>query len=166
MSVYTSPAKRRISEQHIYRSVDEIETGDKHNHENYLSDKLTEKPSRVPLIFHIIAGRMRRRLVPRQIAFLLAIASVITIITIFNLPNSPQQLQEPKPSSDSPTRDEVEPPSFPTTSHPVWSLLTEAQQNFEELKAEQSKSLPEAVAKYRRRYGIRKDQMASSADGE
>lgn len=39
-------------------------------------------------------------------------------------------------------------------SHPMLHLITDAQREFEALQARQSKTLPEAVNEYRRRYGI------------
>lgn len=53
----------------------------------------------------------------------------------------------------------AEPPSdpplaAPTSAHPIESLVEAAQQQFQALKAKQSKTLAEAVSEYRRRYGI------------
>ncbi|XWW94182.1 hypothetical protein V2A60_002124 [Cordyceps javanica] len=42
----------------------------------------------------------------------------------------------------------------PTRRHPVSQLVRTAQQQFDKLKRKQSKSLPAAVAEYRRRYGM------------
>lgn len=42
----------------------------------------------------------------------------------------------------------------PAGSHPMWQLIKGAEQEMEELKARQSKTLKEAVAEYRRRYGM------------
>lgn len=40
------------------------------------------------------------------------------------------------------------------TSHPMWSLISAAESDLEKIKGKQSKTLKEAVAEYRRRYGI------------
>jgi hypothetical protein len=40
------------------------------------------------------------------------------------------------------------------TAHPIWQLVKDAEQSFEKQLDRQSKSLEEAVAEYRRRYGI------------
>ncbi|MCJ1365109.1 capsule-associated protein CAP1 [Acarospora aff. strigata] len=45
-------------------------------------------------------------------------------------------------------------PATDLTSHPISQLIAEARTQFEGLQARQSKSLAEAVAEYRRRYGI------------
>lgn len=41
-----------------------------------------------------------------------------------------------------------------TTSHPIWYLLDSARRDFDEVRRRQSKTLDEAVAEYRRRYGL------------
>ncbi|ERS99889.1 hypothetical protein HMPREF1624_03256 [Sporothrix schenckii ATCC 58251] len=41
-----------------------------------------------------------------------------------------------------------------STSHPMWSLISGAESDLEKMKARQSKTLQEAVAEYRKRYGI------------
>ncbi|KAK1751586.1 hypothetical protein QBC47DRAFT_425223 [Echria macrotheca] len=41
----------------------------------------------------------------------------------------------------------------PKASHPIWHLTTQAEREFEQTKARQSKTLRDAVAEYRRRYG-------------
>ncbi|CAK7245630.1 MAG: hypothetical protein STHCBS139747_007214 [Sporothrix thermara] len=40
------------------------------------------------------------------------------------------------------------------TSHPMWSLISGAESGLEKMKTRQSKTLKEAVAEYRKRYGI------------
>ncbi|KAK5664371.1 hypothetical protein OQA88_594 [Cercophora sp. LCS_1] len=42
----------------------------------------------------------------------------------------------------------------PKGSHPIWHLTTEAERDFEKVKARQSKTLKDAVSEYKRRYGI------------
>lgn len=46
------------------------------------------------------------------------------------------------------------PKPAPGGSHPVWHLVTDAERDFEAVKARQSRTLREAVAEYRRRYGL------------
>ncbi|RYP80483.1 hypothetical protein DL770_006200 [Monosporascus sp. CRB-9-2] len=52
--------------------------------------------------------------------------------------------------SDNPFRPKPAPPG----SHPIWHLITDAEREHEAVKARQSRTLDEAVAEYRRRYGI------------
>lgn len=60
----------------------------------------------------------------------------------------------PMPQPPNPLPPAGKPKSAPTTSHPMWSLITEAEKDMEKIKARQSKTLAEAVAEYRRRYGL------------
>ena len=46
------------------------------------------------------------------------------------------------------------PPEIGSSQHPIWKLIRDAETQFETKRAAQSKSLGEAVAEYRRRYGI------------
>ncbi|KAH6850378.1 hypothetical protein B0I37DRAFT_113082 [Chaetomium sp. MPI-CAGE-AT-0009] len=48
----------------------------------------------------------------------------------------------------------TKPKPVPGGPHPVWHLITDAEREFEAVKARQSKSLRDAVAEYRRRYGL------------
>ncbi|CAK7209512.1 hypothetical protein SEUCBS140593_000518 [Sporothrix eucalyptigena] len=59
----------------------------------------------------------------------------------------------------APTMPEILPPSSQPkkasrTSHPMWSLISGAESGLEKMKARQSKTLKDAVAEYRKRYGI------------
>ncbi|CAJ2506416.1 Uu.00g005460.m01.CDS01 [Anthostomella pinea] len=47
-----------------------------------------------------------------------------------------------------------QPKPAPAGSHPIWHLITDAETQLEATKAAQSRNLDEAVAEYRRRYGI------------
>lgn len=85
---------------------------------------------------------------------LLLILSIIAITAVINQQHTLEPPHERgKPSNRLP-QSHHEPPSYSTTSHPMWSLITHSQNEFEELKARQSTTLQEAVAEYRRRYGI------------
>ncbi|KAH9900591.1 glycosyltransferase family 90 protein [Xylariomycetidae sp. FL2044] len=46
------------------------------------------------------------------------------------------------------------PKPAPSASHPMWSLIADAERELEATKERQSKNLKEAVAEYRKRYGI------------
>ncbi|KAL8773021.1 MAG: hypothetical protein Q9209_002041 [Squamulea sp. 1 TL-2023] len=64
-------------------------------------------------------------------------------------------LRTPPQIPDVDTSSAPEPETIPTsddTSHPIHQLITKAEHDFESLKARQSKTLPEAVNEYRRRY--------------
>ncbi|KAI1082290.1 glycosyltransferase family 90 protein [Whalleya microplaca] len=57
-------------------------------------------------------------------------------------PPPPEQPFDPKPKP------------APAGSHPMWHLITDAERELEATKARQSRNLQEAVAHYRKRYGI------------
>jgi hypothetical protein len=99
---------------------------------------------------------MRRRVRARQVGLLLLAVFVIAYVSFFKLPRGVElPLQQTKSAPDTPTPEQHNsPPNFPTTSHPIWSLMRKAEQEFDEVRSRQSKSLAEAVAEYRRRYGI------------
>ncbi len=46
------------------------------------------------------------------------------------------------------------PKAVPHTAHPMWTLISEAESELEKMKERQSKTLKEAVAEYRKRYGM------------
>ncbi|KAL3427079.1 capsule-associated protein [Phlyctema vagabunda] len=68
-----------------------------------------------------------------------------TTDTITKLPSGPEA-----PASEA----EGTPAYHVGSSHPIWQLIKDAEKDFEKKKAAQSKTLDEAVAEYRRRYGI------------
>ena len=69
-------------------------------------------------------------------------------------PNSIPQSPKP-PSAQSPVTDKEKPePYHIGTAHPIWQLIKDNERKYEEMIEHQSKSLEEAVAEYRRRYGI------------
>lgn len=123
--------------------------------------------------FNAILKRTRRRMRSRQLVLLFGLLACAAItLWILHRPGSlgtfhiNGDLAVPKPLipplSKSPgTKTLKEPESPPadvpvttTTSHPISYLIQQAEQDFETLKAKQSKTLAEAVAEYRRRYGI------------
>ncbi|KAI9758346.1 MAG: hypothetical protein M4579_003085 [Chaenotheca gracillima] len=96
---------------------------------------------------------MRRR---QLFVFVAALSFAIWILLIFTRTprvygrgdgSSLFRLTSPKASLD---------PDSPSTanSHPIYQLVTKAEKEFELTKSRQSKTLAEAVAEYRRRYGI------------
>src|SRR5277367_952102 len=97
---------------------------------------------------------MWRRLRPRQIVLLFLILSMVAITSIINRQHTPKLPYQRDPASNHPPKTDHGPPSYSATSHPMWSLITHSQQEFEDLKARQSGTLQEAVAEYRLRYGI------------
>ncbi|KAI0383118.1 glycosyltransferase family 90 protein [Hypomontagnella monticulosa] len=62
--------------------------------------------------------------------------------------------KEPQPTVVAPVPFDPKPKSAPAGSHPMWFLITQAERELEATKARQSKTIKEAVAEYRRRYGI------------
>ncbi|MCJ1451702.1 capsule-associated protein CAP1 [Mycoblastus sanguinarius] len=71
-------------------------------------------------------------------------------VTLFFLRRQPPHKPIDVPS---PELDKVLPPST-ETSHPIYQLITKAEEEFESLKAGQSDSLAKAVEEYRRRYKL------------
>jgi hypothetical protein len=68
----------------------------------------------------------------------------------------PVSIPIPKqPSADTPAAEgpKAHPPNL-SGSHPIWQLVKNAEQEFEKTLEGQSKTLDQAVAEYRRRYGI------------
>ncbi|KAK4202667.1 family 90 putative glycosyltransferase [Triangularia verruculosa] len=101
-------------------------------------------------------------------------AFLFLVFCIYSLSRNPGSLprppKEPQPQEEKPpepprivvpitwTEDEntkdTKPQPAPSGSHPIWYLTNKAEQEFEEVKARQSRTLKEAVAEYRKRYGI------------
>lgn len=151
MSINAYRSRRRTSGQHI----DSLsQTGDEYNHVNSQFDDIHESPTNFLSTFNAIIRRMRRRLRPRQIVFLLLVLSFVAVTAILIQPTTPEQPQREKPVNKDPPKTNHEAPSYPATSHPMWNLITDSQRDFEQVKARQSKTLAEAVTEYRRRYGI------------
>lgn len=64
-------------------------------------------------------------------------------------------LESPKkPAQPLPGASQTPESSHANTAHPVWQLVKNAEQSFRQQLDRQSKTLEEAVAEYRRRYGI------------
>ena len=97
----------------------------------------------------------------RQLASLLCFLLIAAVTLVYLKGSSVPRLQ---PSSSSPSSNEKPLPSTahsgetnpaPTTDvHPIHHLITQAEDEFGQIKARQSKTLQEAVAEYRRRYKI------------
>ncbi|KAK4169341.1 hypothetical protein QBC43DRAFT_340711 [Cladorrhinum sp. PSN259] len=58
------------------------------------------------------------------------------------------------PSAEIDHTHDTKPQSGPTGSHPILHLVSKAEKEFEKVKQRQSKTLREAVAEYKRRYGM------------
>lgn len=153
MSIYPSRSKECTSDQFLRSHSRANETNGKHNHAIYRLDNFLETTTDLFSSLDASIRRMRRRLRPRQIASLVIVFLIVAGLAIFHLPGAVDIRGSQIPKKVTATT-QNEPPSLPRSSHPVWSLITDAQKEFEALKARQSKSLPEAVTEYRRRYGI------------
>jgi hypothetical protein len=103
---------------------------------------------------------LRRRLKPKQLVLLAGVLTLIYLIYSFNdrdLDNNHQNggsSPQNGAGKSSPEAPKHNPPKISHTSHPMWSLISSAQNDFEKVKARQSKTLSAAVKEYRRRYGI------------
>jgi Glycosyl transferase family 90 len=170
MAIYPSPSsKRRSSGQHLKAPLRANETNQLYGNVRSTFDIVQEDTGEKLPTYNALLRRMRRRwLKPRSLA-ILVLVFCFAIITTIILNGSTQVTSarhvsvppatEKRPGSppvDLPRRPTTfnKPPSLPTSSHPMWTLITDAQRDFEGLKARQSKTLSEAVTEYRRRYGI------------
>lgn len=168
MATYPSPSKRRISGQNlnIPSRIDEI--GLLHNSVHSPFDSIQgDSDDKLPT-YNVLFRRMRRRwLRPRFLATLVLVFFFTVLVTVilneFTLPSIrhesipptfEQPLESPLADQSGPDATSNKPHSLSTGSHPMWNLITNAQRDFEELKAKQSKTLSEAVTEYKRRYGI------------
>lgn len=91
----------------------------------------------------------------KQLTILFACCSFIVFtVLLLRHPYSVTTLHLSGPKSKAPPIDTK--PLLPsnTQSHPIDQLITEAERDWESLKARQSSSLADAVAEYRRRYGM------------
>ena len=127
----------------------------------YMGDN---EKSKIPSITTLLM-KMRRRMRSRQ--FLLVIGLLTFVgFTVFYLRPPPVIERLPPGTIQRPPNKEILAAQPPTpysvkngkpqagTEHPVWQLIKEAEQDFEKKLESQSNSLGEAVAEYRRRYGI------------
>lgn len=108
-----------------------------------------------PLSTSYVASESRRKRRAKQLTILLACCSLIGFtVLLLRHPHSVTNLRLTASKSKAPPIDTK--PLLPsnTQSHPIDQLITEAERNWESLKARQSSSLADAVAEYRRRYGI------------
>lgn len=111
--------------------------------------------------------RQRQRIILTALVFL-----SFCIYAIFRLPHhgtrwvtDPKPAQKPPPSTQDPRPEQWEEaprpkggpepkPALDTSSHPIWHLLNGAQRDLAQVKSRQSETLEDAVAEYRRRYGM------------
>ncbi|KAI9744116.1 MAG: capsule-associated protein CAP1 [Claussenomyces sp. TS43310] len=104
--------------------------------------------------------RLRRKMKSRQFCLLLAAIIFISIcLYAFRYPPTisiqPPSSSFPRPKVSPPVQDAKNvPPQVPSDLHPLLNLVTNAQQEFQSLQSKQSRTLAEAVAEYRRRYGL------------
>ena len=83
---------------------------------------------------------------------LLLVFAGVTVYILNNRRPSELDLLDAHYAQRKEQHDHVSPPG--TAAHPVHVLITEAEEQFQVLRARQSGSLKEAVAEYRRRYGM------------
>ena len=115
---------------------------------------------------HAIFMRTSRRMRSRQFFMLISILTFAGL-TVYYLRNPSPPVRDPKdripvpqppkhPTAESPNADTPKPESYhiSPSSHPIWQLVKDAEQEFEKKLEGQSKSLEEAVVEYKRRYGI------------
>jgi hypothetical protein len=153
MSIYPYRSRRRTSEQHLDSPSPRKGAIDKH-HVTSRFTNIRQRTINLFSIFNAFIRRMWRRLRPRQMVLLLLILSIVAITAVINQQHIPELPHQGVIPSNRPPQSHHEPPSYPATSHPMWSLITQSQNEFENLKARQSTTLQEAVAEYRGRYGI------------
>ena len=67
--------------------------------------------------------------------------------------STPKPPKKPPPQTSEAQKTTKEPYHI-GSAHPIWQLIKDAEQNLENVQEKQSKSLQEAVAEYKRRYGI------------
>ncbi|KAJ8064399.1 hypothetical protein OCU04_006741 [Sclerotinia nivalis] len=111
----------------------------------------------------------RRKMKSRQFLLLITIFTLATFSIFYlrapfpypssSFPSSNQKPKQPSiPNPRIPTTIDVKKPQTASyhigPSHPIYQLIKDNEQAFEDVKAKQSKTLEEAVAEYRKRYGI------------
>jgi hypothetical protein len=120
------------------------------------------------LSFNTILIRTRRRMRSRQFLLLIGLLAFAGFSLLYlrtysssglnvPTPHSPVLDGSPKPkgsSVPSPPIDKTPSPPGTPASHPVWQLIGDAEKDYRAMLGRQSKTLEEAVAEYKRRYGI------------
>src|ERR1700733_9881481 len=92
--------------------------------------------------------------------FVAVVILLLTALCTLYLLRSPEQIQSLEESASSLLQDhhahEENTPLLPASSllHPIHQLVSQAESDFQTLRARQSRSLNDAVAEYRRRYKI------------
>ncbi|CAG8981115.1 hypothetical protein HYALB_00013412 [Hymenoscyphus albidus] len=123
-----------------------------------------EEPSSFPDI-KLFFRRNRRRMRSRQFLFLITIVGLFAVslyclrgTTLPSLaPEVADLLKTPTHTRPQSEKQDAQPKSEPPRvgdSHPMWQLIKDNEMEFERKLAAQSKTLPEAVVEYKRRYGI------------
>ncbi|KAK4156036.1 hypothetical protein C8A00DRAFT_12958 [Chaetomidium leptoderma] len=107
----------------------------------------------------------------RQLGVLAAV--VFLVVCLYSISRTSPTGPRPPPQGPAPAPESAKPPAnseivsftsqkFATTkpkpapggSHPIWHLVNDAEREFEAVKARQSRTLRDATAEYRRRYGL------------
>lgn len=108
-----------------------------------------------------MSRRMRRRTPTRLVCLILASVLLTTTLVFLRDGKSPASIPKifSPPSSSRGTEDKSATPTPPTPTtgpgdHPIRTLIANANADFEALKSRQSTSLSQAVAEYKRRYGL------------
>jgi hypothetical protein len=144
---------RSTSDQHLDSLFRIKGTIDKH-HANDRFTNIAHRTINLLSHFNDLIKRMWRRLRPRRIVLLLLILSCIAITAILIQPSNLESPTQRQTARNHPLKSSHDPSAYSTTSHPMWSLITQSQKEFEDIEARQSTTLQEAITEYRRRYGI------------
>jgi hypothetical protein len=124
---------------------------------DHLASPLTGHPAKLP-VYRGLVLRTKRRFRSRQLVGLILLFAFASYL-IYRLRSPLDSLTEtttiervkpppPNPEPHKPNPDDV------STAHPIWQLSKDAERVFKDTLARQSKTLPQAVEEYRRRYGI------------
>lgn len=122
---------------------------------DHIASPLYGHPAKLPA-YRSVVLKTRRTFRSRQLVTLIALFSVAFCLfywlrtPTYVKPKPPKKHPEPKPEAQNPGAGAHD----SSSSHPIWQLTKEAEKDFQGILARQSKSLPEAVEEYRRRYGI------------
>lgn len=158
-------ARRRSSSsvQHQHRRVSSVSSYEYNDYSSpYMGD---HDDSKFPSITTLLM-RTRRRMRSRQFLLLIGLLTFVGF-SIFFLRGAPPVIEGggfPPPGTVRRPPKKAPPPPSPNAvkqgqpsigqGHPIWDLIKKGEKDFEQKLAGQSKSLSEAVAEYRRRYGI------------
>lgn len=170
MVLGSSRPKRRTSAQHLNSPSRAGSTTSKnldinginfgYSHENSSFEEHEQLREARSLTLDTMLRIIKRRLRPRPLAAFIGLAVLLYLLYTFKIGLPSSGLHDRSSETKAAATDGLkgspkhDPPNIPPTSHPMWSLITSAENEFENMKQRQSKTLSAAVAEYRRRYGI------------